>query len=91
MRQSQNSSPKGEVRATVLDAIGRTRIISLRHMVPEKSARILVKLEYENPTGSMKDRMALAMVEAPFVPGSIGLWSLRGYPETPGRKALRPS
>jgi cysteine synthase A len=33
-------------------------------MVPSKSARILVKLEYENPTGSMKDRMALAMVEA---------------------------
>ena len=33
-------------------------------MVPEESARILLKLEYENPTGSMKDRMALAMVEA---------------------------
>jgi cysteine synthase A len=33
-------------------------------MVPEGSARILLKLEYENPTGSMKDRMALAMVEA---------------------------
>jgi cysteine synthase A len=32
--------------------------------VPAGSARILVKLEYENPTGSMKDRMALAMVEA---------------------------
>jgi cysteine synthase A len=33
-------------------------------MVPEGSARILLKAEYENPTGSMKDRMALAMVEA---------------------------
>jgi len=49
---------------TVLNTIGRTRLIPLQHIVPEESARILVKLEYENPTGSMKDRMALAMVEA---------------------------
>jgi cysteine synthase A len=49
---------------TILDAIGQTRLIPLQHLVPEGSARILVKLEYENPTGSMKDRMALAMVEA---------------------------
>jgi cysteine synthase A len=49
---------------TILDMIGRTRLIPLRHIVPERSARILIKLEYENPTGSMKDRMALAMVEA---------------------------
>jgi cysteine synthase len=53
----------GEESMTVLDTIGRTRLIPLRHIVPEKSARILVKLEYENPTGSMKDRMALAMIE----------------------------
>ena len=49
---------------TVLDCIGRTRIAALRHIVPAGSAGILLKLEYENPTGSMKDRMALAMVEA---------------------------
>jgi cysteine synthase len=49
---------------TILDAIGGTRLFALRHMVPKTSARILLKLEYENPTGSMKDRMALAMVEA---------------------------
>jgi cysteine synthase len=49
---------------TVLDMIGRTRLLPLRHLVPEGNARILLKLEYENPTGSMKDRMALAMVEA---------------------------
>jgi cysteine synthase A len=48
----------------VLDQIGRTRLMPLGHIVPEGSARILLKLEYENPTGSMKDRMALAMVEA---------------------------
>ena len=47
-----------------LSLIGGTRLYALRRMVPEGSARILLKLEYENPTGSMKDRMALAMVEA---------------------------
>jgi cysteine synthase len=40
---------------TILDTIGQTRLLPLRHMVPEGSARILVKLEYGNPTGSMKD------------------------------------
>lgn len=43
----------------------------LRYLVPEASARILVKLEYENPTGSMKDRMALAMVEAAEADGRL--------------------
>lgn len=56
---------------TVLDLIGRTRLIPLRHMVGEGSAGILVKLEYENPTGSMKDRMALAMVEAAEADGRL--------------------
>src|SRR5512145_1425536 len=40
-------------------------------MVPPGSARIAVKLEYENPTGSMKDRMALAMVEAAEADGRL--------------------
>jgi len=48
----------------VLDTIGGTRLLPLARMIPAGSARILLKLEYENPTGSMKDRMALAMVEA---------------------------
>src|SRR5262245_23058713 len=56
---------------TVLSAIGRTRLIPLQHLVPEGSARILLKLEYENPTGSMKDRMALAMVEAAEADGRL--------------------
>jgi cysteine synthase A len=55
----------------VLAHIGRTRLLPLRYMVPEGSARILLKLEYENPTGSMKDRMALAMVEAAEADGRL--------------------
>ncbi len=40
-------------------------------MVPDGSARILIKLEYENPTGSMKDRMALAMIAAAEADGRL--------------------
>jgi cysteine synthase A len=49
---------------SILDRIGNTPLLALRHIVPNNGARILLKLENENPTGSMKDRMALAMVEA---------------------------
>ncbi|MDP2471408.1 MAG: cysteine synthase family protein [Candidatus Palauibacterales bacterium] len=56
---------------TVLDTIGGTRLHALQHVVPEGSARILLKLEYENPTGSMKDRMALAMVAAAEADGRL--------------------
>lgn len=61
----------GENIVTVLDTIGRTTLLPLQHIVPAGSARILVKLEYENPTGSMKDRMALAMVEAAEADGRL--------------------
>ena len=49
---------------TILDCIGDTSLMPLRHIVPANGARIMLKLESENPTGSMKDRMALAMIEA---------------------------
>src|SRR5437762_5327863 len=49
--------------ATVLDAIGSTPLARLRALAPENGAELLVKLEYLNPTGSMKDRMALSMIE----------------------------
>jgi cysteine synthase A len=49
---------------SVLDAIGNTPLVQLRKLVPPGHARILVKLEWENPTGSMKDRMAKACVES---------------------------
>jgi len=46
----------------VLDAIGNTSMVQLRRVVPPDCARIFVKLEWENPTGSMKDRMANAVI-----------------------------
>jgi cysteine synthase A len=48
----------------VLESIGNTPLVRLKRVVPRGSARMLVKLEWANPTGSMKDRMALAAVEA---------------------------
>lgn len=47
-----------------LDAIGGTPLVQLRRLVPPRAARVLVKLEGGNPTGSYKDRMARAIVEA---------------------------
>jgi len=47
----------------VLGAIGNTSIVKLRRVVPPGCADIFVKLEWENPTGSMKDRMAQAVIE----------------------------
>ena len=49
--------------ADVLDAIGGTPLVRLRRLAPENGAELLVKLEYLNPTGSMKDRMALSMID----------------------------
>ncbi len=51
-------------RRDILDCIGGTRMLALRRILPTNGARIMLKLESENPTGSMKDRMALAMIEA---------------------------
>lgn len=50
--------------APVLRCIGNTSMLELTRLVPPDCARILLKIESENPTGSMKDRMALAMIEA---------------------------
>jgi cysteine synthase A len=46
-----------------LQAIGNTPLVQLTKIVPAGSADVFVKLEFFNPTGSYKDRMALAMVE----------------------------
>jgi len=53
-----------EVSDSILERIGNTPLLRLHRIVPKDHARILLKLESANPTGSMKDRMALAMVEA---------------------------
>jgi cysteine synthase len=51
--------------------IGGTAMVALRRIVPPGSARVVLKMESENPTGSMKDRMALAMIEAAEADGRL--------------------
>ena len=53
-----------QIDASILQRIGNTPLLELRRVVPAGCARILIKLESVNPTGSMKDRMALAMISA---------------------------
>lgn len=60
-----------ELKQDILHCIGNTSLLALRHVVPANGARILLKLEDENPTGSMKDRMALAMIEAAEADGRL--------------------
>jgi cysteine synthase A len=50
------------ISASVLDAIGNTPLVELKSVVPPGCARVVVKVEGSNPTGSMKDRMAQAMI-----------------------------
>ncbi|MEL6985639.1 MAG: cysteine synthase family protein [Actinomycetota bacterium] len=69
------------VHASVLDLIGDTPIVDVSHLSPNPSVRILAKLEGQNPAGSVKDRIALSMVEAAEAAGELG----------PGSTVLEPS
>ena len=55
----------------VLSAIGDTPLIQLSKVVSSDSANVWIKLEYVNPTGSYKDRMALAMIEGAEARGDL--------------------
>jgi cysteine synthase len=59
------------IATSVLRAIGNTPLVQLTRIVPPGSANVLVKLESINPTGSYKDRMALAMVEGAEARGAL--------------------
>ena len=66
---------------SILEAIGQTPLVELPHLSPEGGARIYAKLEGQNPTGSLKDRIAKAMVEAAESTGELEA----------GRKLLEPT
>ena len=60
-----------DVTDSVLRTIGRTPVVQLKRIVPPGGADVFVKLEYFNPTGSYKDRMALAMIEGAEARGAL--------------------
>lgn len=59
------------IATNVLESIGGTPLVQLQKVAPPGSARVLIKLEWANPTGSMKDRMAKAVIEAAETSGRL--------------------
>ncbi len=66
---------------SVLDLIGNTPIVDVSQLSPNPTVRILAKLEGQNPAGSVKDRIAMAMIEAAETDGTL----------SPGRTIIEPS
>jgi [CysO sulfur-carrier protein]-thiocarboxylate-dependent cysteine synthase len=66
---------------SVLDLVGGTPLVELPRLAPKPSVRLYAKLEGQNPTGSIKDRVAKAMIEAAEASGEL----------EPGRRLLEPT
>ncbi|HEY5663888.1 MAG TPA: cysteine synthase family protein [Ilumatobacter sp.] len=71
----------GAVRANVLELVGNTPVVDVSNLSPNPNVRIIAKLEMQNPWGSVKDRIAKAMIEAAERNGSL----------LPGQTILEPS
>jgi [CysO sulfur-carrier protein]-thiocarboxylate-dependent cysteine synthase len=69
------------VYSSVLDMIGNTPIVDVSVLSPNPNVRILGKMESQNPAGSVKDRIALAMVQDAEADGTL----------TPGKTIIEPS
>ena len=65
----------------LLDLVGNTPLVELRRMSPPGGGRVVAKLEGQNPTGSIKDRVAKSMIEAAEAAGEL----------EPGRELLEPT
>jgi cysteine synthase B len=66
---------------SLLELVGNTPLVELPHLAPKPAVRLYAKLEGQNPTGSIKDRVALAMIEAAEAAGEL----------EPGRELLEPT
>lgn len=69
------------VHASILDLIGNTPMVDITALSPNPDVRIVAKLEGQNPAGSVKDRIALKMVEEAEADGTL----------SPGRQIIEPS
>ena len=61
----------GPARGDLLTTIGGTPMVELRRLAPRPGVRLYAKIEGANPTGSVKDRVALAMVESARASGAL--------------------
>jgi cysteine synthase B len=73
--------PRTAVTDSLLDLVGHTPLVELPRISPKQTVRIYAKLEGQNPTGSIKDRVAKAMIEAAEASGEL----------EPGRELLEPT
>ena len=73
--------PSSAVASSLLGLVGNTPLVELPRLSPKPSVRLYAKLEGQNPTGSIKDRVALAMIEAAEAAGEL----------EPGRELLEPT
>jgi [CysO sulfur-carrier protein]-thiocarboxylate-dependent cysteine synthase len=69
------------VAPSLLDLVGNTPLVELKHMTPKATVKIYAKLEGQNPTGSIKDRVAKLMIETAEATGEL----------QPGRELLEPT
>jgi [CysO sulfur-carrier protein]-thiocarboxylate-dependent cysteine synthase len=67
--------------SSILELVGNTPLVELQRLSPKPSVRLYAKLEGQNPTGSIKDRVAKAMIEAAEASGEL----------EPGRRLLEPT
>jgi cysteine synthase len=73
--------PSGECCPDLIGAIGNTPIVELKKLSPKPGVRLFAKLEFYNPTGSVKDRVAKSMIERAEAEGTIA----------PGQHILEPT
>jgi [CysO sulfur-carrier protein]-thiocarboxylate-dependent cysteine synthase len=78
---SETDVSRAVTAASLLDLVGNTPLVELPRLSPKPEVRLYAKLEGQNPTGSIKDRVALAMVEAAERNGEL----------EPGRELLEPT
>ena len=71
MAQELRNRPCGGRYGDIVQAIGNTPLVELKRLSPKPGVRIWAKLEGRNPTGSVKDRVAKAMIEAAEADGAI--------------------
>ena len=76
-----DNRPCGGKYGDIVQAIGHTPLVELKRLSPRPGVRIYAKLESHNPTGSVKDRVARAMIEDAEATGAIG----------PGQTILEPT
>lgn len=81
MITQERQAAAGAVHADVLGLVGNTPVVDVSNLSPNPNVRILAKLEMQNPFGSVKDRIAKAMIEAAEADGSL----------QPGQTILEPS